>query len=310
MGPPFRQTNIIDGVYGISEQYIKKTSANLACTICGHQSKAIKICPCRTAGYCSKDCQKLHWRTHKASCIEAAVAHDMSDYLMYFLMNNTLITLLRIALIEKGGLLDDPQPNSCHEVAVTVTVMPVTDEETHELAYGRVDVNDDTHEIPGCLTFSMPTARPFTSIPVKRPILKHHPSETQIMMVWKEAKYQATKLGRSKNPVVVVLFSYKHHQLCHAIEITPDAFEAAQKFRQPKLDVSSALMAHNKPEERPKAWLESILMVINDFVRDDYEDKLKMRLKMAKYDKEFIRNIFTTRLEREKAAGAMTSKQS
>ena len=46
------------------------------CAQCGsfrvkgaEEDKPLMTCPCKGAAYCSKDCQRLHWRsTHKAVC--------------------------------------------------------------------------------------------------------------------------------------------------------------------------------------------------------------------------------------------------
>ena len=38
------------------------------CDGCGQRAKDIKFCPCLTVKYCSLECQKRHWTTHKELC--------------------------------------------------------------------------------------------------------------------------------------------------------------------------------------------------------------------------------------------------
>ena len=37
------------------------------CAACGRQPPTMR-CPCLTASYCSRECQRAHWRTHKRAC--------------------------------------------------------------------------------------------------------------------------------------------------------------------------------------------------------------------------------------------------
>mmetsp|Transcript_13734 Transcript_13734/g.33128 ORF Transcript_13734/g.33128 Transcript_13734/m.33128 type:complete len:216 (+) Transcript_13734:305-952(+) len=37
------------------------------CAECGRDD-AQRFCPCRTASYCSEECQRAHWKVHKRSC--------------------------------------------------------------------------------------------------------------------------------------------------------------------------------------------------------------------------------------------------
>lgn len=48
-----------------------------ACRICGN-AVGIKVCRCKTAYYCSKDCQKIDWKSHKTDCFQL-VDHPKSS---------------------------------------------------------------------------------------------------------------------------------------------------------------------------------------------------------------------------------------
>ncbi|KAK3733096.1 hypothetical protein QZH41_017437, partial [Actinostola sp. cb2023] len=47
---------------------IQSADFSKCCTVCG-ENKSVKRCaPCKKVGYCSIDCQKIHWSTHKKHC--------------------------------------------------------------------------------------------------------------------------------------------------------------------------------------------------------------------------------------------------
>jgi len=48
------------------ERIIEKACAN--CHIPKPMVKKLMICPCKSAYYCGKDCQRSHWKVHKQNC--------------------------------------------------------------------------------------------------------------------------------------------------------------------------------------------------------------------------------------------------
>ena len=43
------------------------------CALCGKGGAQSKCGDCREVSYCSRDCQKAHWKTHKSVCTQACV---------------------------------------------------------------------------------------------------------------------------------------------------------------------------------------------------------------------------------------------
>ena len=43
------------------------------CALCGKGGAKSKCADCRQVSYCSRDCQKAHWKTHKSVCTQACV---------------------------------------------------------------------------------------------------------------------------------------------------------------------------------------------------------------------------------------------
>ena len=39
-----------------------------ACAACGSADATLRCSACKAARYCSKECQKAHWKGHKAVC--------------------------------------------------------------------------------------------------------------------------------------------------------------------------------------------------------------------------------------------------
>eukprot|EP00808_Paulinella_micropora_P008748 g27832.t1 len=49
------------------------------CSACGNFRGPFKDCVCGTATYCGRDCQKQHWKTHKAACKQAIAKKASAD---------------------------------------------------------------------------------------------------------------------------------------------------------------------------------------------------------------------------------------
>jgi hypothetical protein len=45
-----------------------RLSLNNYCDGCSNEVEILKDCPCRKARYCSEECQRDHWPTHKQVC--------------------------------------------------------------------------------------------------------------------------------------------------------------------------------------------------------------------------------------------------
>lgn len=52
---------------------------SVACSTCGEPKAEKKCSACKTAQYCSRDCQKMHWFTHKVHCPELAIKYKESE---------------------------------------------------------------------------------------------------------------------------------------------------------------------------------------------------------------------------------------
>ena len=46
------------------------------CILCGASGSTKKCSSCKTAYYCSRDCQMAHWKTHKEFCKKMAAKAD------------------------------------------------------------------------------------------------------------------------------------------------------------------------------------------------------------------------------------------
>lgn len=48
---------------------VNRVHKQYACRICGN-AIGIKVCRCKAAYYCSKNCQKIDWKSHKSDCYQ------------------------------------------------------------------------------------------------------------------------------------------------------------------------------------------------------------------------------------------------
>ena len=54
-----------------SEEGEKRTEPGEACDYCGGKSGDLKRCSrCKAVWYCSRNCQKDAWKTHKTRCVK------------------------------------------------------------------------------------------------------------------------------------------------------------------------------------------------------------------------------------------------
>lgn len=63
--PPIREVPLDD------EQFRRQTRTRHACDNCDTKDWDTKLCSrCQEARYCSLNCQKAHWKTHKLECVK------------------------------------------------------------------------------------------------------------------------------------------------------------------------------------------------------------------------------------------------
>ena len=71
-GTPWARTTARFSDVGITEEAVMRST----CASCGAQwnkcpEEIFKPCPCMLVAYCSPECQKMHWKTHKPACVAA-----------------------------------------------------------------------------------------------------------------------------------------------------------------------------------------------------------------------------------------------
>ncbi|KAF9485096.1 hypothetical protein BDN70DRAFT_871801 [Pholiota conissans] len=113
-----------------SSKDIKKT-AKLTRRIC-IRCKAIetgdvsyKACAkCQSAIYCSRECQKLDWSSHKEHCADSRRHKRLEKQVSILIANTNLLGVLKLAIILQLGLLDSPFPAEPFHVLVPLVVEP------------------------------------------------------------------------------------------------------------------------------------------------------------------------------------------
>ena len=75
---------------------------SLSCALCD-KSASLKCSKCLIVSYCTQECQKNHWKTHKKTCNKPKESVPISDEVMTML-NNDDVTSLKAAL--KDGVVD------------------------------------------------------------------------------------------------------------------------------------------------------------------------------------------------------------
>ncbi|KAJ3507993.1 hypothetical protein NLJ89_g5997 [Agrocybe chaxingu] len=287
-----------EGVYYLSEKDLKKTERHwvISCFHCGKRDGeggiAVKKCvACLKAAYCSKECQRAAWPNHKRQCGTLGVATAFATLVQHLLNVPVLLHYLRVALVFRLSLLQDRQADKCQTATFNIFLMPFKDEDIFHLAYTKeYDVEDDKHKIPARVNvFLGPKIGEIDVVATKSrtssSITQQRKDDTNFTRIWKRAKAEASAAGRAQNPIVLVNFAYETHDLCHAIEITENAFETAQGNVPPFALPPS--MTTGKLENA-----HSALDVVNQLIGADVaENRFKLQANMRKYDKQVLRDL-------------------
>ena len=68
----------------VLKAFVQRVATHAGCAHCGKRA-AVSTTPelltcsrCHACAYCSRDCQRAHWRSHKASCHDAVLAESVA----------------------------------------------------------------------------------------------------------------------------------------------------------------------------------------------------------------------------------------
>ncbi|KAG1767628.1 hypothetical protein EDD22DRAFT_874672 [Suillus occidentalis] len=266
-----------------SSKFLKtqKNILRLECTQCRTKlEKLLKCAKCKSVWYCSKECQKKHWSTHKPTCHEVERSSGALKFIQMFGANPLLMTYLKIGIIFDCGLFDNPR------IGFDVPFMARVDvavEPSDILDFVGLYLNDEAvgEKLQGMLQVN--------AITPWRPSMQG-PLTPKRLQIWREARAKYNAEGFTKDPVGLVEFigcscaEDSGNSVTAELHIPAVVLDIARK-REPFIGVSAVTGAQiNKPMSAV-----ACLEYINLHIRADKQNQLYLRAEMTGQDKEAIR---------------------
>ncbi|KIK48627.1 hypothetical protein CY34DRAFT_798148 [Suillus luteus UH-Slu-Lm8-n1] len=258
----------------------------LKCSQCETEMEKPRKCSkCRSVLYCSPECQKKNWPTHKRVCNEVEHSSGVLKLVRMFSVNPLLMMYLKVAIVLDCDLLNNPRIGFEVPFVARVDIafepsdifdfvgLYFDDKVVREKLQGMLQVNAMTPWYMG-----MDGAPPLTP---------------QRLNQWREARAKHNAEGYTKDPVGLLEFSsaglskddrcitYAVSVGCH---ISPVILEMAME-REPFVRVCP--LAGTRFKQPMSA--ETCLEYINIHIRADTQNQLRLRTEMTEHDREIIR---------------------
>lgn len=165
-------------------------STSPSCASCGKADADLKRCAkCQTERYCSRDCQKAHWKTHKKVCASLAAGGATSS-------NNNASTSSSSTTPAKGLTYAHPAPFHALNAGTWLHNRPELDVYRLLIDAFRLRLDDD-YKYSALNTAGSVYAGSSTSLPAFRTFLDRVEAKPGVLPPWwsPEKRAQCIKLG-------------------------------------------------------------------------------------------------------------------
>lgn len=268
--------------------FLKAQSRNkilMKCTQCETEMEKPRKCSkCRSVLYCSPECQKKNWPTHKRICHEVEDSSGVLKLVRMFSVNPLLMMYLKVAIVLDCNLLNNPRIGFEVPFVASVDIgfepsdifdfvgLYFDDKIVREKLQGMLQVNAVTPWYPG-----MQGGRPLTP---------------QRLNQWRDIRARHNADGYTKDPVGLLDFSSEglsrnNRRLTYAVSvgchISPVILEMAMEH-EPFVRVCPLAGTRFKQPKTAMTCLE----YINIHIRADTQNQLRLRTEMTEQDKEII----------------------
>ncbi|KAG1863626.1 hypothetical protein DFJ58DRAFT_774202 [Suillus subalutaceus] len=261
----------------VSSKFLKANQKmfRVRCSQCQMSlEKPLKCAKCKSVWYCSKECQRKNWPTHKPRCHDVERSSGALKFIRMFILNPILMGLLKVSIVIDCGLIENPRIG-------------------FDVPFGvRVDIAIEPSNILNFIELYLNNKSPGEKLQGMVQVNAMTPWELtpERLNIWREARARHDAEGFAKDPVGLVDFI--------DVNCTEDSGNSATaefhfprivldiaKEREPFLRVSAITGAEFTEPMTAMACLESL----NMHIRADKENQLYLRTDMTDQDKEVIR---------------------
>ncbi|KAG2052808.1 hypothetical protein BDR06DRAFT_957181 [Suillus hirtellus] len=261
----------------VSSEFLKanRKMLRIRCTQCQMSlEKPLKCAKCKSVWYCSRECQKKHWSTHKPRCHEVERSSGALKFIRMFILNPLLMSFLKIGVAIDCDLIDNPRIgfDVPFGVRVDIAIEPSDVLDFAGLYLGSKSVGE---KLQGMVQVNAMAQYELTPERVDK---------------WREARARHDAEGFAKDPVGLVDFidatCTEHSGNAATVELhVPRVILDIAKAREPFLLVSAVTGAETRKPMSAMLCLETI----NMHIRADKDNQLYLRTEMTDQDKAIIR---------------------
>ncbi|KAF4623219.1 hypothetical protein D9613_001296 [Agrocybe pediades] len=192
---------------------------NTECDNClkvrGKGTSLKKCIQCGKAFYCSKECQRTAWPSHKEDCRDIAWA----DALLRLLMHPPLLHALRVAIIQKIGVTN---AKDCWSIVLDIFLAPVNENDKIGLLTGPWSFFKEAAKMMGYPMLNQFNV--FLGPTSEIQSLEDSAMATEHITLWRNSREMAVNSGRGEHPIVVLQIKYHNTSSFFGIEMKPEAY--------------------------------------------------------------------------------------
>ncbi|KJA19000.1 hypothetical protein HYPSUDRAFT_217856 [Hypholoma sublateritium FD-334 SS-4] len=238
------------------------------CTTASEMANLQRCGKCKSAWYCSKDCQKKHWPIHKVGCRETS--SDIPKMMQNFISNVLLNHVLQVALVLAFKLHEKPISDAPFLARCTVSVHPSDMMYYMQILMGGISPEEVQKGTEGMF-----------QIAELVPLDAHTDMDHTRTELWKLSKTMATERGHVGVPVGIVdmLMKGAVQSQSFGIAIYDDALERARSGEG--YEMESALFPGRKQVPLTQ---QACIDFINMHIRSDKKNQLRLRTHLSKED--------------------------